>query len=536
MKFLMAFATVLSFSLTLVAAEKSLRIALVQEWTALNPINNQLASNDALLPFLVRKMVARNAAGAVLPDLAKSIPPLKGKTATWVIRENAKWGDGTSVTCADWELGWRIGLNPLVTTNSRQDYQKIQSISWDKAKPKECTAVYVNSDWFYDRDLPDFAPAHLEAAIYEKHKDKAEGYDRNTTYVTNPTHAGLYTGPYVMSEFKIGSHAVLARNPHFYGDKPQIERIMFKHVADTSTLKAHLLSKEIDVISAVGFPPDTAMNLDEEFEAKKLPYQVRFQDSPIFQGLFFNLDNEILKDPVVRQALSLSVDKELIVKAFFRNRLQPANGVIPPTSPAFRKSKTEFSKQKAIELLEKNGWKLNAKSVREKDGKALSFVFKTSAGIKVLELVQQQICDGFKGVGVECVIKNEPPRILLGESVPRGSYDLTMFGAPMPPDSSLTSRFSSKEVPTKENSWTGANSFRLRSPEIDQLLLKFDKEMKVAKRLTIFQEIEKQMKVNYYAIPIYHRREALVIPRNLKGLSDSFDGTTFSFPEKWVLN
>lgn len=519
------------------AKESTIKIALVQEWTNLNPVTNQLASNDALAPFVVRKMVARDSSGKALPDVAEKIPELKGKTAVWNIRSDAKWGDGASITCADWELGWRVGLAPTVTTNFRQDYNKIEKIVWDKKKPKECVVTYAQASWSYDRDLPALLPFHRESEVFEKHKDAPEGYDRNSSYVTNPTDPALYNGPYLVNEFKMGSHMILSRNPHFYGTKPNIDRFVIKHISDTGTLKAHLLSKEIDMISAVGFPPDTAMNLDEEFENKKLPFQVKFQDSFIFQGIFFNLDNEIFKDANVRRALSVAVDKELIVKAFFRNRLVKADGILAPHTPGFSKGENEFSQKKARELLDQAGWKLEAgQTVRKKNGKALSLIFKTSAGIKVLELVQQQVCSGFKEVGVDCVIKNEPPRILLGSSVPKGEFDLSMFGAPIPADSSLTGTLSSKEVPSKENSWTGGNSYRIRSAMIDQLLQKFDKEMKYNKRVSLLQEIAKQVKINYLLIPIYHRREAIVAPRNLNGLQASFDGTSFSFPEKWTLD
>lgn len=521
----------------LFAKESTLKIALVQEWTNMNPVTNQLASNEALAPFVVRKMVARDAAGKVLPDVAERIPELKGKTAIWTIRSNAKWGDGTPITCADWELGWKVGLAPTVTTNFRQDYAKVEKITWDKTKPKECIVNYTQVSWSYDRDLPALVPFHRESEVFEKHKDAPEGYDRNSLYVTNPTDPALYNGPYLINEFKMGSHMVLNRNPHFYGEKPSIDRFVIKHISDTSTLKAHLLSKEIDMISAVGFPPDTAMNLDEEFENKKLPYQVKFQDSFIFQGIFFNLDNEILKDVNVRRALTYAVDKNLIVKAFFRDRLMAAQGIVAPHTPGFSKGENEFSQKKARELLDKAGWNLSAgQSVRKKDGKTLSLVFKTSAGIKVLELIQQQVCSGFKEVGVECVIKNEPPRILLGSTIKKGDFDLSMFGAPIPADSSLTGTLSSKEVPSKENSWTGGNAYRIRSATIDQLLQKFDKEMKYTKRVALLQEIARQVKTNYLLIPIYHRREAIVAPKNLNGLQSSFDGTAFSFPEKWTLN
>ena len=107
-----------------------------------------------------------------------------------------------------------------------------------------------------------------------------------------------------MTEFKLGSHIILTRNKYFYGTKPEFEKIIVTHIPDTSSLKANLSTHQIDGISAVGFPPDTAITMDEDFHDKNSLYQVHFQNSAIFQGVFFNLDNEILKDKKIREALS----------------------------------------------------------------------------------------------------------------------------------------------------------------------------------------------------------------------------------------
>jgi peptide/nickel transport system substrate-binding protein len=166
----------------------------------------------------------------------------------------------------------------------------------------------------------------------------------------------------------------------------------------------------------------------------------------------------------------------------------------------------------------------------------LFFVFKTSAGLKVLESIQVYICEQFKSIGAQCTIKNEPPRVLLGQSVPHGDFDLAMFGQPIPPDTSITSYFSTKDIPTAQNSWAGGNQIRLSSKEMDQMLNDFDKEPSKYKRNSIIQKIEAYLQKNFLLIPLYHRREAIVMPKDLKGLTDSFEGTGYANPELWIWN
>lgn len=515
---------------------KTLNIAIIQEWSAFNPINNQLASNEAIFPFILRKMVKRSASGGVLPDVAESIPSLKDKTAIWTIKKNAQWADGTPVVCADWHLAWQAGMNPNVSTDARSLYEKIQNIEWSNTNPKSCKVTYSSADWSYDRDLPPLIPAHLEKTILEKFKNEPQGFDRNSNFQANPTLKGLYNGPYFVSEFKLGSHIILTRNENFYGKKPQIERIIFKHISDTNALKANLLSGQVAAVSAVGFPPDTAINFDEEFKKNGAVFGVRFQNSGIFQGVYFNLSSEVFKDVKVREALSRSINKESIVQAFFYGKLQAAESILSPQHPSYEKKQSQYSKDKAIKLLDAAGWKIGKTGIREKNGKQLSFIFKTSAGLKVLENIQVYLCEQFKSIGAQCIIKNEPPRILLGQSVPHGEFDMAMYGQPVPPDTSLKSYFGSKEIPNEKNSWAGGNSIRLNSKTLDVLLESFDKENNFQKRNQIVKKIEEEFIKNYYLIPLYHRREAIVMPKNLSGLTDSFEGTNFNDPENWILN
>ena len=518
------------------AAQPGLNIGIIQEWSAFNPVNSQLASNEALFPFIIRKMIRRAADGRVVADIAESVPILKNKFATWIIKKNAKWADGQSIVCADWFLGWQAGLSPKVSVNSRADFEKIKNIEWNEKTPQICEVTYASTDWSFDRDLPPLLPSHIEKSIFEKFKNEPEGYDRNTNYISNPTNKALYNGPYFVSEFKLGSHIILTRNEYFFGTKPQIDKIIIKHISDTSALKANLMAGQINMISAVGFPPDSAIMYDEEFKKTNAQLTVRFQNSGIFQGLYFNLENEILKDIKVREALSRTIDKEQIVKAFFNDNLKVAESILSPQHPAYSAKPSIYSKNKAIQLLNEAGWKIGKNGIREKNGKQLNFVFKTSAGLKVLENIQVYICEQFKSIGALCSIKNEPPRILLGRSVPHGEFDLSMYGQPIPPDTSVTSYFSSKEIPTAKNSWAGGNSIRVKSAELDQLLVGFDKENNSSKRNTIIKKIETYFQKNYTMIPLYHRREAVVIPKNLVGITDSFEGTAFATPENWGLN
>lgn len=542
------------FSLILMASLSTnadeLKIGIVQEWSQFNPITVNLASTSAISHFLLRRMTVRDASGKLLADLAKNVPSLENKqakfetkngkkivVANWEIKDNAKWGDGVDITCKDWQAGWKIGLDEGVSVEQRSIYTAIEKIEWDEAKPKKCKVTYSNSDWNFDRDIPAVVPAHLEMPIFEKWKGQPQAYEQNSIYVREPTNRGLYNGPYVVTEYVLGSHFTLVPNKFFFGQAATIEKVSFRHLGDTSALRANLKTKNINSVSAVGFPPDLAILLSTEFEKSKGgDYRVHFQDSPIFQGIFFNLEHDILTSKVVRRALELSIDKKEITKAFFDNRLLPADTFLAPSNTQFMNRPGKYSPKEAMAILDEDGWKLNKSGVREKNGKTLSLEFRTSSGIKVLETIQTYVCSQFSKIGAQCLVKNQPPRIFLGESVPKGEFDLAMYGQPFLPDSSFKAIFSSSEIPKKDNSFTGGNSTRFSNKYVDKLAESFDQEWSFKKREKTIKELENIVLESKPFIPLYHRKEAFVLPAKLEGFQADMSGTGYLFPELWKLN
>ena len=204
----------------------------------------------------------------------------------------------------------------------------------------------------------------------------------------------------------------------------------------------------------------------------------------------------------------------------------------------FRNKKYPVDIKKANKLLDEAGWKYPAGSkttgaIREKNGKKLIIEYKTSSGIRILETIQGFICSEFTKIGVGCDIKNQPPREFLGESVPHGTFAIGVFGNTTLFDSSLKGQYHSVSVPSAANSWAGGNSGRIKDKEMDALLEKFDSSWDKKDRVTILKQIDDLISKNVWNIPLYHRREAAVLPATFKNYTDSVRGTNFVFPERW---
>jgi peptide/nickel transport system substrate-binding protein len=110
---------------------------------------------------------------------------------------------------------------------------------------------------------------------------------------------------------------VLDANPDYWGGKIEVDRITFRAIPETAPRIAALLKGEADVITQL--PPDhyDRVNASPGTQAR----------GALYAGLYVlavNSKRPPLDNPLVKQALSLAIDRESIVKELWRGR-----GIVP---------------------------------------------------------------------------------------------------------------------------------------------------------------------------------------------------------------
>ncbi|NJO38620.1 MAG: peptide ABC transporter substrate-binding protein, partial [Rhizobiales bacterium] len=157
--------------------------------------------------------------------------------------------------------------------------------------------------------------------------DPAE-YHIRTLYNTDPTNPGLWFGPYRVTSIESGTQIVLEANPTWWGEKPQIKRIIVKTIENTSALEANLLSGAIDYIAG-----EAGLSLDEAvaFEQRhKDAYDVLYKPVIFFEHVTPNHDNPALADKRVRQALLYALDRQALSQQLFGGRQLVADTNVSP--------------------------------------------------------------------------------------------------------------------------------------------------------------------------------------------------------------
>src|SRR6202008_1345467 len=138
------------------------------------------------------------------------------------------------------------------------------------------------------------------------------------------------------------------------------------------------------------------------------------------------------------------------------------------------------------------GWMAQPNGPRvDANGNRLSFELMTTAGNRSRELVEQVLQSQWRRIGVETRIKNEPARVLFGETLRHRRFDLAMYAWISSPENVPRSILHSSEIPNEANAFAGQNVPGYRNPEMDRLIDALEVELDRGKRRTLWVEAQR---------------------------------------------
>jgi len=161
------------------------------------------------------------------------------------------------------------------------------------------------------------------------------------------------TGPYMVGEFKPDVSLTLVAFDEYWGGRPPLEEIRFVEVPEVSSRVNGLLSGEYDF--ACDLPPD-------QIPAVQSAPGFEVQGSTILNHRIsvFNVQNPILADPLVRRAMTHSIDRQAIVEALWAGQTVVPDGLqFPSYGEMYIEGwkAPEFNPQLAQDLLKQAGYK-----------------------------------------------------------------------------------------------------------------------------------------------------------------------------------
>ncbi len=440
-----------------------------------------------------------------------------GMAVTWHFRPGLTWGDGAPLGAEDLAFTARVGRDPNSGFANTQTWARVSQV--DVLDPQ--TAVMHLSEPNYQFDqLAELLPAHLEQPVFEAAHSPGD-YMQHSLYNREPTNPGLYNGPFRIAAIDQGSQVVLERNPQWSGDRPYFDRIVVKTIGNTAALQANLLSGDVDMVPGDG----GGLTLDQVL-VMQTHYPTRFayayKPNLAYTHVDLQLDNPILADMRVRRALLLALDRQSMVDKLMGGRVPVADSFVNPQEPQYTAGIAHYpyDPAQARALLAEAGWTPGADGIdRNAAGTRLSLTFSTSTGVRARELLQQVMQSQWRSIGVEAIIRNEPPRTLFGETLKHRSFTgMVMFGWLSSVESSPRQTLSSGQIPTAANNWGGTNYTDFHDERMDADIDALERELDPAKRLPLWADMQRIYADQLPVLPLFFGSEAHVWPTWLKGV------------------
>ncbi len=509
-------------------AKDELVMALNQAPGGMNPMINSMLAKSLINNMTERPITAYDANWKLVCLLCTELPTVENGKARVVDLPDGKkgmqvdielkpmfWADGTPLTAKDFGFTIEVGKNPLSGVASAEDFRRIVKFDIKDDRHFSMTTDRVTFDYNNIDLMP--LPAHIEKPIFEA--NPAE-YHNRTAYDTDPTNPGLAFGPYRIVELVPGSRIALEQNPHWTGDKPHFKRLTIKIIESTPALEANLLSGNVDyVFGELGLSLDQALAFEKRHGDK---YNVIYKPALIYEHIDVNLDNPLLRDRRVRQAILMALDRKAISEKLFEGKQPVANGDVSPLDPMYSPTTRQYpyDPATAIKLLDEAGFAKIRNGVRLSDkGERFSIELTTTAGNRVREQVAQVIQSQLRQVGIELRIKAQPPRLFSDSLNHRRFTGLAMYAWVERPQGVPRTTLYSKEIPSAANSWSGQNYPGYANPEMDKALDAAERELDETKRRALFADIQRIYAEDLPVLPLYFRVDPFVIPRQLKGVT-----------------
>jgi len=252
-----------------------------------------------------------------------------------------------------------------------------------------------------------------------------------------------------------------------------------------------------------------------------------------------------LTDPAVREALSLAIDRQILVDAGYGKAGQVTCNVLP--APAVYASTANDSCKvqdvaKANKLLDDAGWAKGGDGVRAKDGVKLSILYQTSTN-GVRQGTQALIKQMWKAIGVETELRNISASVFFGgdqsspDTFQKFFTDIEMYTNNFDgtdPENYM-GKWGCKEIPTPKNQWIGNNMPRFCNAEYDAMIAEMGKTASLEKRAELAMKMNDMLMQARVMIPLIHRGDVSAHASNLNGVRmNSWDSELWNVQD-WTI-
>jgi peptide/nickel transport system substrate-binding protein len=442
-------------------------------------------------------------------------------TITWKLKPGLLWSDGTPVTSADVVFSANYCMAPDGGCAQLARYEGIKSVeavddltvlvTYDEPRPNPYTA-------FVGATSPIIQKAQFEACI-----------GTAASSCTDQNFRPVGTGPFVVTDFRTNDVVQMAANPNYRdAAKPAFATLTVKGGGDAAAAARSVLETgEFDYAWNLQLAPDVLAGMEAAGRGKVINafgtlverIEMNMTDPspslPEGQRSTTAHPHPILSDIRVRQALSMAIDREILVEIGYGSAGRASCNLVPAPE-MFASDNTGCLVQDvagANALLDEAGWVPGADGIRTKDGMRLKLLYQTSVNA-VRQDFQAIIKQWWNDIGVEVELKAIDAGVFFGgdagspDTFQKFYADVEMYANNFDgtdPEPYLA-QYTCEKAPSPTTQWQGENINRYCNPEYDALVVELGRTGEMDKRAELAKRMNDMLtKDSFTVVPLVDR-------------------------------
>jgi peptide/nickel transport system substrate-binding protein len=313
------------------------------------------------------------------------------------------------------------------------------------------------------------------------------------------------SGPFRFVERVAQDRIVLERYPNYW-NKSQVffDKVVYLSIVDSTVRLANLKSGQLDFIERAAPSDIPAVSKDKRFKVTKM-VEIGYQGIDFNVGKSDFAAKSPIRDPRVREAFELSLDRKAIVEVVMEEQADAGNQWVSPSNPWYAKNmpipKRDVTRAKA--LLKEAGV----------TNPSFTLVTTTTSDAQRLAQVVQAMA---KDAGFDVKIQAAEFATSL-DMADKGQYEAYVLGwsGRADPDGNLYNFIVCKSP----NNYAG-----YCKPEVDELINKSRVTLDAAERRKLFEQVAAHVMKDRPIVYLYHRHLLWVYSNKLSGVRPIQDG------------
>lgn len=432
-------------------------------------------------------------------DIAKDFPTKTlndDGTVTYIfaLREDVQFHNGRQLTAEDVKWSWERAANPRLGSSTFELYLTDIVGAWDRFRKRadEISGVQVIDDFTLSVTIDGDKPYWLWNLAYPTtfvvDRNQADPTKGIANWTANPNG----TGPFKLDEYTPGHRLVLVRNENYYLGEVSLARAEF-NLAGGSTLTKYEAG-ELDVAGIGLADIDRVRNPSDPLNADLV--EGRNEIGTFYIG--FNMNDSVLANVKLRQALAASVQREAIATIVLKNAVVPAYSFTPPGMPNYlppTDATSPYDIDRARALLAESGY----------DGTPIRLTV-SGQGANTADWIQSVVETWRTELGVNVIIEQAGDFQTYQRDLRQGNLQMFVVGwiADYPDP------YDFLDLKLHGDRSAANNEVRYDNPEFNALLLAARTEQDIDVRMALYLKAERLMLTEVPVIVLFHSKNALL--------------------------